>query len=138
MRGRIIWLTVTSAVFLAAGMIAVVKTRPAGPSADVQRVARKYSAALGGPERSKNIRTREIHGTFEYRGVGQHGTGQLEMKWKAPGSLVEQLRGPTGVITRGYDGARAWGSHPQRGVRRLSSYEIHEIQLVAALYQPIV
>jgi len=138
MRGRIIWLTVTSAVFVVAGMIAVVETRDDGPSADVQRVARKYSAALGGPVRSKNIRTREIHGTFEYRGAGQHGTGQLQMKWKAPSSLVEQLRGPMGVITRGYDGARAWGSHPQRGVRKLSSYEIDEIQLAAALYQPIV
>ena len=138
MRGRIIWLTFASAVFVVCGTIAVLKTRHAGPSADVQRVARKYAAALGGPARSKNVRTREIHGTFEYRGAGQHGTGQLEMRWKAPGSLVEQLRGPMGVITRGYDGARAWGSHPQRGVRKLSSYEIDEIRLVAALYQPLV
>lgn len=138
MRGRIIWLTFASAGFVVCGTIAVLKTRHAGPSAEVQRVARKYAAALGGPARSKNIRTREIHGTFEYRGVGQHGTGQLEMRWKAPSSLVEQLRGPMGVITRGYDGARAWGSHPQRGVRQLSSYEIDEIRLVAALYQPLV
>lgn len=138
MRGKIIWLTFASAVFVACGTIVVLETRHARPSTDVQRVARKYAAALGGPARSKNIRTREIHGTFEYRGVGQHGTGQLEMSWKAPSSLVEQLRGPMGVITRGYDGARAWGSHPQRGVRQLSSYEIDEIRLVAALYQPLV
>ena len=138
MRERIIWLTFASVVFVVCGTIAVLKTRDATPSADVQRVARKYAAALGGPARSRHVRTREIHGTFEYRGVGQHGTGQLEMRWKAPSSLVEQLRGPMGVITRGYDGTRAWGTHPQRGVRKLSSDEIDEIRLVAALYQPIV
>lgn len=138
MRGRTIWLAFASAVVVVYGTIAILKTHRVRPSADVQRVARKYAAALGGPARSKNIRTREIHGTFEYRGIGQHGIGQLEMRWKAPSSLVEQLRGPMGVITRGYDGERAWGSHPQTGVRQLSSYEIDEILLVAALYQPLV
>jgi hypothetical protein len=135
---RIIWLVFASAVVVVCGTIAVLKPHHTAPSADIQRVARKYAAALGGPARSKHISTREIRGTFEYRGSGQHGTGQLEMRWKAPNSLVEQLRGPMGVITRGYDGERAWGTHPQRGVRHLSSYEIDEIRLVAALYQPLI
>jgi hypothetical protein len=138
LRARIAWLTIAAAALVVAAAIAVLQTREAGPSADVQRVARKYTAALGGPIRFSNIKTREIRGTFEYRGAGQYGTGQLEMRWKAPNSLVEQLRGPMGVITRGFDGVRAWGSHPQAGVRQLSPYEIDEIRLVAALYQPII
>jgi hypothetical protein len=138
MRGRIAWLSIATVALVVCGTFAVLETRPGRPSADVQRVARKYTAALGGTERSKNIRTREIHGTFEYRGVGQYGTGQLEMRWKTPNLLVEQLRGPMGVITRGFDGVHAWGSHPQRGTRQLSSHEIEEIRLVAALYQPLV
>ena len=60
MRGRIIWLTVASAVVVG-GTVVALKTRQAEPSADVQRVARKYIAALGGPARSRNIRTREIY-----------------------------------------------------------------------------
>jgi hypothetical protein len=138
MRRRIVSLAFASAAVIVCGTIAVLKPHDVAPSADVQRVARKYTAALGGPARSRRITTREIHGTFEYKGAGQHGIGQLEMRWKAPGSLVEQLRGPMGVITRGYDGKRAWGRHPQTGVRKLSSYEIDEIRLVAALYQPII
>lgn len=138
MRIKIGWLALAAAVLVAGGTVAVLKARQARSPSDVQRVVRKYAAALGGPERAKNIKTREIHGTFEYRGVGQHGTGQFEMRWRSPTSLVEQLRGPMGVITRGFDGARAWGSHPQAGVRQLSSFEIDEILLEGALYQPIV
>jgi hypothetical protein len=138
MRERIAWLTIATAALVVCGTLAVLETRQVRPSADVQRVARKYTAALGGPVRSRNIRTREIHGTFEYRGVGQYGTGQLELRWKTPNLLVEQLRGPIGVVTRGFDGVHAWGNHPQRGVRQLSSHEIEEIRLVAALYQPLV
>jgi len=138
MRRRIAWFAIATAALGISGTIALLETRQVGPSADVQRLARKYTAALGGPERSKNIRTREIHGTFEYRGAGQYGTGQLAMRWKAPGLLVEQLRGPMGVVTRGFDGVHAWGSHPQRGTRQLSSHEIDEIRLVAALYQPLI
>ena len=138
MRGRIAWLTIATAALVVCATIAVLATREVRPSADVQRVARKYTVALGGPVRFKNIRTREIHGTFEYRGVGQYGTGELEMRWKTPNLLVEQLRGPMGVITRGFDGVHAWGRHPQRGMRRLSSHEIDEIRLVAALYQPLI
>jgi len=81
---------------------------------------------------------RRLRGTFEYQGVGQHGTGQLHMRWKAPSSLVEQLKGPMGSITRGFDGTRAWGRHPQAGVRRISSFEVEEILLVGVLYQPIL
>lgn len=138
MRTKTRWLTLASAVLVVGGTIALLTTRQAGSPSDVQRVVRKYAAALGGPERAKNIRTREIHGTFEYRGVGQYGTGQFEMRWRFPTSLVEQLRGPMGVVTRGFDGTRAWGSHPQAGVRQLSSFEIDEILLEGALYQPIV
>ena len=138
MRTRIGWLALASVVFVVGVTVAVLKTRQATSSPDVQRVVRTYSAALGGQPRLNNIKTREIHGTFEYRGIEQHGTGQLVMRWKAPSSLVEQLRGPIGVITRGFDGVRAWGSHPQVGVRQLSSFEIDEILLAGALYQPLV
>src|SRR5687768_11260540 len=92
MRGKIISSTIASALLVVCGTIAFLTTRNDRPSADVQRVARKYAAALGGPARFKNIGTREIQGTFEYKGIGQHATGELELKWKAPGSLVEQLR----------------------------------------------
>lgn len=104
---------------------------------DVERVVRKYKAALGGLERAMNVRTREIEGTFEYIGVQQHGMGELSMRWRAPKSVVEQLHGPMGTITRGFDGVQAWGSHPQAGVRQLSSFEIDEILLEGALYQPL-
>ena len=138
MRQRIAWVTIATAALVVCGTITVLETRQVRPSADVQRVARKYTAALGGTVRSKNIRTRHIHGTFEYSGVGQYGTGYLEMRWKTPNLLVEELRGSMGVITRGFDGVHAWGSHPQRGMRQLSSQEIEEIRLVAALYQPLI
>ena len=131
------WLALASTLFVVWGTVTAQRAQDARSSSDVQRVVRKYAAALGGQARVMNIRTREIHGTFEYRGIEQHATGQLEMRWRSPSSLVEQLRGPMGVITRGYDGARAWGYHPQAGVRQLSSFEIDEILLEGVLYQPL-
>jgi hypothetical protein len=137
MRTRIALLAFASTLFVVWGTVTVLKTHDAKSSSDVQRVVRLYGAALGGKARVKNIKTREIHGTFEYRGVEQHATGQLEMRWRSPSSIVERLRGPMGVITRGFDGARAWGNHPQVGVRQLSSFEIEEILLEGVLYQPL-
>lgn len=131
------WSTFAFALLVAA-RIATAQNAPDGSSsADVERVMRKYEAALGGRPLLLSIKTREIHGTFEYKGVEQHATGQLEMKWRAPTLLVEQLRGPMGIITKGFDGTHSWGSHPQAGARQLSPAEIDEMVLEGVLYQPL-
>jgi hypothetical protein len=130
-------LAALAVLILAAAMIAL-REHQRAPSPDVQRIARKYTAALGGYRRVSSIRTREIRGTFEYRGIQQHGAGAVQMQWRAPNSLVEQLDGPLGRVMRGFDGVRAWGFHPQAGKRKLSSAEIDEIRLEAAFYQPII
>ena len=115
----------------------IIACQGAHDAAEAERIMRRYEEALGGQERVAGITTRAITGTFEYKGVGQHATGQLEMIWKAPNSLAERLEGPMGVVTRSFDGASAWGSHPQTGERQLSSFEIDEMKLEGALYQPL-
>ena len=141
MHARTTWLTIAAAFVLG------LECKPAPQQQDpdplnawdpkVQRIWRRYAAAIGGSAQVAPIRTREILGRFEYTGVGQHATGRVEMRWKAPSSIAEHLRGPMGVITRGFDGERAWGSHPQTGVRQLSSFEIDEMLLEGVLYQPL-
>jgi len=105
-------------------------------SSDADRVWRRYVTALGG-QAWHDVRTREIQGSLEYRGTQQHGTGAFSMRWKAPRSFVEELRHPLGSVVRGLNGSRAWGEHPQAGVRQISQMEVDEILLEAALYQPL-
>ena len=136
MSAKVRW-TLAMVFVVGSAIVATLLLDSTRDATDVERVVRKYKAALGGLERAMNVTTREIEGTFEYKGVQQYGTGQLVMRWRAPKSVVEQLHGPMGTITRGFDGARAWGSHPQAGVRQLSSFEIDEIILEGALYQPL-
>ena len=105
-------------------------------SSDADRVWRRYLTALGG-QAWHDVRTREIEGSFEYRGGEQHGTGALSMRWKAPRFAVEQLRAPGRTVVRGLNESGAWGEHPQSGVRQISQMEIDEILLQAVLYQPL-
>src|SRR5688500_9232760 len=107
MRKRTVWLALAAALLVVIGTAVLPGVRQSSQSPDLERVVRRYSVAVDGQESVIRIRTREIHGTFEYRGVEQRGTGRYEMRWRAPTALVEQLRGPMGVVTRGYDGVRA-------------------------------
>lgn len=121
--------------------------QPTNQSSELaQRVFDRYLTAVGGKKAYNEIITREVKGTFQYDGMlqpmpgrfeQQHGSGTIELYWKAPNKLFEVLRGPMGEIRRGYDGANAWGFHPQVGVRKITPAEITEIIREAALYQPI-
>jgi hypothetical protein len=69
---KVRWVALAAALFVLSLIVTVQKPQDAKVPIDIQRVARKYTAAVGGWARLMNISSREIDGTFEYKGVEQY------------------------------------------------------------------
>jgi len=92
---------------------------PVAPLPSAEQVLEKYVRAIGGRAAFQKLTSRLATGTLEAEGAG---TLAIEMWQKAPDRFRFEVTVPSlGAIVQGYDGATAWDSNPQDGVRELTA-----------------
>lgn len=86
------------------------------PAAD--QVFEKYARAVGGREGYLKLRSRSARGALETDGGASF---QVELLAKAPAKFRFEVIIPNfGSVVQAFDGAVAWDSNPQEGVRELT------------------
>jgi len=106
---------------------------PALPTAD--KILARYIEALGGREAWQKLNARISKGTIEVPAMNLSGT--VEMREKAPNSMLALLLINGAAYRQGFNGSVGWADDPQNGLREMAGAELEETRRDSDFYHPL-
>lgn len=104
------------------------------PSADA--VLKHYDEAIGGRAAWEKLHTRVSKGTIEIPAMNNL-SGTIEVRMKAPNSVLVVINLGGAIIRQGFDGTTAWADDPRNGLRILTGDELEDQKRESNFYHAL-
>jgi zinc protease len=100
------------------------------------QVYKHYVEAIGGRAAWEKLHTRVSKGTIEIPAMNNL-SGTIEVRMKAPNSILVVINLGGAIIRQGFDGTTAWSDDPRNGLRVLTGGELEDERKEADFYHAL-